>query len=341
MKPPGPNENAFASSSKVPLDNLRKVQPSVTLPFPPPRAPISNSSPPPDPKEVVYIPSGLVGNPLGIRPSSNPAMTMTPNQRPLPSGPRSLRTAATVATAKKPVVVGANWSAARSSGSAATNVNNSGSVTPSSSSSSLISSASPSTNSTVRPTPKVTDLSRILSYGSPSPPPPPDSEPPPPPPPQSQSGFSKWKRIAGDDETMSASSSSDNAKTVKPPTPIDKSSIKTGQVDSTLPSASLMKPPPQQIVPLSSPKPSDDNRNAVQTDALSASFIAKSPAKRPLPLCTSDDKTQGDVVVESPSKKAKTELPPSLTRKNSTPAKVQLEIASAPKASTSKRMWLH
>ena len=122
LKSLNPTENAFASTSQVPLDNLRKVHPSVTLPLPPSRAPIANPSPPPDPKDV-YIPAGSVGNPLGIRPSSNPSMSMTSNQRPLPSGPRSLRTASTVSAAKKPVVVGANWSAARSSGSS-TSTNN-------------------------------------------------------------------------------------------------------------------------------------------------------------------------------------------------------------------------
>lgn len=328
----------------MPLDNLRKVQPSSTLPPPPPRASIPNPSSPPDAKEVVYIPAGSAANPLGIRPSSNPAMTITPNQRPLPSGPRSLRTAAIVATAKKPVVVGANWSAARSSGPVSTGANNSVPMTPSSSSSSLISSASTSTTSTSRPAPKATDLSRILSYGSPSPPPPPDSDPPPPPPPQCQSGVGKWKRITGDDEKMSANSNSDNSKTVKPPPAlIDKPSTKTGQVDATSSSVSLTKPLPKQTVPLSSPKLSDEKQNVVQADVSSVGSIAKSSAKRPLPPSTpnpsSDDRKQGDVVVESPSKKAKTaESATSSMSKNSAPAKVQPEAAVVPKVSTSKRM---
>ncbi|KAF8810071.1 hypothetical protein BYT27DRAFT_7336859 [Phlegmacium glaucopus] len=332
---PSPTDNAFASSSKVPLDNLRKVQTSATLPHPPPRVAIPNPSPPPDPKEVVYIPAGSAGNPLGIRPSSNPAMTMTPNQRPLPSGPRSLRTATVVMAAKKPVVVGANWSAARSSGSASTSASNSVPVTPSSSSSSLTSSAAS------RPIPKATDLSRILSYGSPSPPPPPDSDPPPAPPPQCQSGVSKWKRITGDDEKASASSNSVNSKTLKtPPTPIDQPSTKIGQVDATS-SASLTKPPKKQTAPLSSPNPSDDKQNVVQADASSAGSIVKSPAKRPLPPSTpnssSDDTKQGDVVTESPSKKAKiAESATSSMSKNSAAAKVPPEAASTPKASTSK-----
>ena len=327
MKSLNPTENAFASTSQVSLDNLRKVQPSVTIPLPPSRAPIPNPSPPPDQKDV-YIPAGSVGNPLGIRPSSNPSMTMTPNQRPLPSGPRSLRTATTVTTAKKPVVVGANWSAARSSGPASTSTNNSVPLTPSSSSS--ISSASASTNSTVRPTSKVTDLSRILSYGSPSPPPPPASKPPPPPS-QCQSGASKWKRITGDDEKASATSS-DGSKTVNPPAP----PTKTGQVSS---SASLPNPPPKQIVLLSSPKPSVV-LNSFAHEFASLGFFTKPPAK-PSPLNSSDDKL-GDVDIESLSKKAKNgELAMSSTSKNSAPVKAQLEAASALKASTSKRMWFH
>ena len=327
MKSLHPTENAFASTSQVPLDNLRKVHPSVTVPLPPSRAPIPNPSPPPDQKDV-YIPAGSVGNPLGIRPSSNPSMTIAPNQRPLPSGPRSLRTATTVTTAKKPVVVGANWSAARSSGSASTSTNNSVPLTPSSSSS--ISLASASTNSTVRPTSKVTDLSRILSYGSPSPPPPPTSKPPPPPS-QCQSGVSKWKRITGDDEKASATSS-DSSRTVKPLAP----PTKTGQVSS---SASLPNLPPKQIV-LSTPKPSVVLNNLTQEFA-SLGFFTKPPAK-PSPSNSSDDKKLGDVDVEPLSKKAKNgELAISSTSKNSAPAKAQLEAASALKVSTSKRMWFH
>ena len=325
MKLPSPTENAFASSSKVPLDNLRKVQPSVTLPLPP-LAPIPNLSPPSDPKDV-YIPAGSVGNPLGIRPS-NSTKTMTPNQRPLPSGPRSLRLATTVTIAKKPVVVGTNWSAARSSASISTT--KSVPVTPSSSSSSLISFASASSNSTVRPASKVTDLSRILSYGSPSPPPPPDSKPPPPP---SQCQVIKWKRITGN-EQASASSSSDNSKTVKSP-PI--SSIQTGQASIPL--------PPKQIVPLLSPKPSNELKIIFQANASSTGSLAISPAKRPTPSSSSnssDDKKQGDADIQSPSKKAKTvESATSLTSKNLPSAKAQPEAASALKAPTSKRMWFH
>ena len=288
----------------------------MTLPLPPSRAPITNPSPPPDPKDV-YIPAGSVGNPLGIRPSSNPSMTMTPNQRPLPSGPRSLRTAATVPTTKKPIVVGANWSAARSSGSASTSTNNSVPLT-------LSSSASTSTNSTIRS--KVTDLSRILSYGSPSPPP---ASKPPPPPSQCQSGVSKWKRITGDDEKTSATSS-DNSKTVKPSTP----STNTGQVSS---STSLPNLPSTQYV-----LPNDHHLKIMQAlESVFPGSTVKPPAK-PSPSDSSDDKKQGDVDIKSPSKKAKNgEVATLSSSKNSAPAKAQSEAASAVKASTSKRMWFH
>ena len=319
MKSLNLTENAFASTSQVPLDNLRKVHSSVTLPLPPSRASIPNPSPPPDPKDV-YIPAGSVGNPLGIRPSSNPSMTMTANQRPLPSGPRSLRTAATVPTAKKPVVVGANWSAARSSGPASTSTNNPVPVVPSSSS---IPSASASTNSTVRPTSKVTDLSRILSYGSPSPPLP--ASKPPSPLSQYQSGVSKWKRITGDDEKTSATSS-DNSKSVKLLT----LSTKTGQVSSL---SALPSLPAKQCV---SPN-ALDLKNVQALESVFPGSTAKPPAK-PSP---SDDKKQGDVDIESPlSKKAQNgELAASSSSKNSAPAKAQIEAASALKASSSKRMW--
>ena len=322
MKSLNPTENAFASTSQVPLDNLRKVHPSVTLPLPPSRASIPNLSPPPDPKDV-YIPAGSVGNPLGIRPSSNPSMTMTSNQRPLPSGPRSLRTATAALTAKKPVVVGANWSAARSSGSASTSTNNSVPVAPSSSST-ISSSASTSTNSTVRATSKATDLSRILSYGSPSPPLP--ASKPPPPPSQCQSTVSKWKRVTGDEEKASATSS-DNSKTVKPLT----LSTKTGQVSS---STSLPNPPPKQYV-------SPNDLKIVQAlESVFPGSTAKPPAK-PSPSNSFDDKKLGDVNIESPTQKAKNGDLAASSSKNSAPAKAQVEAASALKASTSKRKWFH
>ena len=320
MKSPNPTENAFASTSRVPLDNLRKVHPSVTLPpLPSSRASIPNPSPPSEPKEL-YIPAGSVGNPLGIRPSSNPSLTMTSNQRPLPSGPRSLRTATAVPTAKKPVVVGANWSAARSLGSAFTSTNNS--VPVASSSSSSISPISPSTNPIVRPISKATDLSRILSYGSPSPPLPASKSLPP----QCQSVVSKWKRVTGDDEKASTTSS-DNSKTVKPLT----LSTKTGQVSS---STSLPNLPAKQHAPPNA----IDMKNVQALETVFPGSSAKLPAK-PSPTNSSDDKKQAVEDIESPTQKAKNgELAASSSSKNLAPAKAQIEAASALKASTSKRM---
>lgn len=189
----------------------------------------------------------------------------------------------------------------------------------------MISSASASTNSTVRPTSKVTDLSRILSYGSPSPPPPPASKLPPPPS-ICQSGVGKWKRITGDDEKVSASSS-DNPNSVIPLT----HSTKTGQV---LSSASLPNLPPKQTVPPSSPNLSDDFSKVVHAmESVWPNSTAKPPAK-PSTSNSSDDKKQGDVDIDFPSKKAKNgELAISSSSKTSAPAKAQ--------ASTSKRMWSH
>jgi hypothetical protein len=156
----------------------------------------------------------------------------------------------------------------------------------------------------------------------------------PPLPSQCQSGVSKWKRITGDDE-MTSATSSDNSKTVNPPTP---SSTKTGQVSS---SHSLPNLPPKQTPPLSSSKLSDDLKNVVQANASSSTgSIAKPPAKSS-PSNTSDDK-KGDVdVIESLTKKAKNGELATSSSKNSAPAKVQFEAASALKASTSKRMWFH
>ncbi|KAF8164008.1 hypothetical protein BJ912DRAFT_280077 [Pholiota molesta] len=145
-----------------------------------------------------YIPTPTVGNPLGIRPSSS----LPSNQKPIPTAPRSLSAAT---TAKKPIVVGAKWSAARNSGTSVANISSNG-VSASSSSSSISSSStiptSPiiSTDATLSVT--KSDLSQILRYSSPSPPPQPLTEPPPSPPPQSAP--SKWKRVNSNDENCPA-----------------------------------------------------------------------------------------------------------------------------------------
>ncbi|KDR81902.1 hypothetical protein GALMADRAFT_240187 [Galerina marginata CBS 339.88] len=149
------------------------------------------SSPPPDPKALVYIPSGSSSNPLGIRPSSGLGTHAV--QKCLPKGPRSLlgppTPTPTIATAKKPVVVGAKWSAARNS-ALSSNASNGGLSASSSSSSLTPIPSSPALPALSAPV----SLSQILRYDSPSPPPPPKSDPPPPLPPQS--GVTKWKRIS-------------------------------------------------------------------------------------------------------------------------------------------------
>ncbi|KAF8968318.1 hypothetical protein BDZ97DRAFT_1916158 [Flammula alnicola] len=146
------------------------------------------------PAAVPYIPASTTSNPLGIRPSSSSHLA----QKSLPKGPRSLvGTTSTPPPPKKPVVVGAKWTAARSSGPNMTNMSNGG-LSASSSSSSLSSIPSSATPplSTVK-----AGLSQILRYTSPSPPPPPESDPPPPLPPQPS--VAKWKRISSIGEVTS------------------------------------------------------------------------------------------------------------------------------------------
>lgn len=124
-----------------------------------------------------YIPTPSIGNPLGIRPSSS----LPPLPKALPKGPRALNAAQTAP--KKPVVVGAKWSAARSAGSSATS-SSLGGVSASSSSSSIAQASSASSIPTspapaaAKPVLKAS-LSEMLGYTSPSPPPPPTESPPP------------------------------------------------------------------------------------------------------------------------------------------------------------------
>ncbi|KAF9484904.1 WD40 repeat-like protein [Pholiota conissans] len=149
-----------------------------------------------------YIPTPTVGNPLGIRPSSSLPLI----SKPIPTGPRSL----TGLVPKKPVVVGARWSAARNSGPSTVGTSNS-SISASSSSLSLSSTltslpSSPSIPPEPAPFVPKTDLSSILRYTSPSPPPSPppplpDSEPPSSPPP-TQQPVNKWKRVVGSDKPL-------------------------------------------------------------------------------------------------------------------------------------------
>ncbi|KAF8881947.1 hypothetical protein CPB84DRAFT_1851418 [Gymnopilus junonius] len=159
-----------------------------------------SSSPPPDPKQLVYISSVSSSNPLGIRPSHV-------HQKAAPTAPRSLLSSTSTTSApKKPLVVGAKWSAARNSGSssnaAPSSSNNNGSLSASTSSSSLTSLAS-SVSPVVPSTPAPAALSSLIPYASPSPPPPPppESDPPPPLPPQpAANAGGKWKRISSVDD---------------------------------------------------------------------------------------------------------------------------------------------
>lgn len=155
-----------------------------------------NDSQPPEPKALAYISAGSTSNPLGIRPSSALTSSTHVPQKSVPTGPRSLT--ASMAP-KKPVIVGSQWSAARSSSSSSQASNGNFSTTSNSSSlttlppSPVIPTVYKSAPSFVRAT-----LSQILPYASPSPPPPPESEPPPPPPPpeSTESIANKWKRIS-------------------------------------------------------------------------------------------------------------------------------------------------
>jgi hypothetical protein len=107
---------------------------------------------------------------------------------------------------------------------------------------------------------------------------------------------------------------------------------KTGQVSS---SASLPNLPPKQYV-----SPNVLDLKIVQTlESVFPGSTAKPPAK-PSRSNSSDDKKQGDVNIESPSQKAK-KFELAVSSSSNKPAKVQIEAASALKASTTKRMWFH
>lgn len=217
-------------------------------------------APSPSPHAHVPIPAPSTSNPLGIRPSAYPI----PGKQP-PKGPRSLfgnapiflpatlpastaglvssqiPTPVTTPVPKKPVVVGAKWSATRgatSTGSSVSTANTTANASllslkgsgsgpsqaPPPLSPSATSSARGPTALTLALTPVTSepkaDLSQMLRYASPSPPPPPPpaSEPPPTPisPPKTKpqetqppalqslpvSASNKWKRISSIDGTI-------------------------------------------------------------------------------------------------------------------------------------------
>ncbi|EIN07911.1 hypothetical protein PUNSTDRAFT_144401 [Punctularia strigosozonata HHB-11173 SS5] len=66
--------------------------------------------PPPDPKSLVYIPTGPSSNPLSIRPSMPAAMRGLINASArIPTGPAALVSTRSATKKGKPLVVGANW----------------------------------------------------------------------------------------------------------------------------------------------------------------------------------------------------------------------------------------
>lgn len=183
---------SLRAQEKLPVQPSPKPSVPNSIPLKSSSSQIRSASPPPDPKAIAYIPSGSSSNPLGIRPS----ISMHSAPKLPPTGPRSL--VSTVNLAKKPIVVGAKWSAARNTGSSS-NISNGGlsASTSSSSLTSVTSTSSPVIPASSTPT---AVLSHILRYASPSPPPPPPPQTDPPPPLPPQTGATKWKRITAVDQ---------------------------------------------------------------------------------------------------------------------------------------------
>jgi hypothetical protein len=190
----GLSSRAQEKSPATVLPGSQSLAPFIAK-LPEPR--VNGGSPPPDPKAFAHVVSGPSTNPLGIKPSSNSMIHRS--QRAPPSAPKILKQAT---AAKKPVVVGTGWSAAR------TSTGGSSSTSASSSSSSLSSSPPLPTPPPTAPAPRVAvktaSLSQITAYSdSPSPPPPPEGDPPPKPPTPAPPStppppVSKWKRVAPD-----------------------------------------------------------------------------------------------------------------------------------------------
>ncbi|EDR10889.1 uncharacterized protein LACBIDRAFT_293378 [Laccaria bicolor S238N-H82] len=192
----GLSSRAQEKSPATVLPGSQSSAPSMAKPSEPR---VNGGSLPPDPKALAYIVSGPSTNRLGIKPSSNSMIHRS--QRAPPSAPKILKQAT---AAKKPVVVGTGWSAAKTS----TGGSSSASVSSSSSSLSSVSSSPPlptppPTAHVSRVAVRTASLSQITAYSdSPSPPPPPEGDPPPkpptPPPSTPPPPVSKWKRVAPD-----------------------------------------------------------------------------------------------------------------------------------------------
>ncbi|KAG6907454.1 hypothetical protein DXG01_008838 [Tephrocybe rancida] len=141
----------------------------------------SNKSPPPDPKSLVYIPSGPTSNPLGIRPSVSTVNNIQRSIPKIPSVPKT-PTPSTSTAAKKRLLVGTEWRPFVK----ATHVTGPAGDIPHST-------PTPSPAPPPTPTPTVPSmLSQVVSYSSPSPP---LAAPPPLP---SSAPQNKWKRVNTD-----------------------------------------------------------------------------------------------------------------------------------------------
>ncbi|TFK34858.1 hypothetical protein BDQ12DRAFT_688960 [Crucibulum laeve] len=228
-------------------------------------------SSPPDVKEIAVLSASSLTNPLGIRPSAKPAYI---NQRVPPRAPRKL---VEMMAAKKPVVVGASWSAGRSSAAA---------TAPLALRSGLSASSMSASTPVAKPVPvsapkapKGANLSNIIPYVSPSPspfvPPPPPSSvtpqpppplgPPPPSPPTSELSsiangpafVNKWKKVAAEKLATNTSTS------VRP----DSKPIPTPSIS---PKVAEFIPPPPATSPPALPPPTDSNPKHVPSLQISA-----------------------------------------------------------------------
>ncbi|KAG5723954.1 hypothetical protein E4T56_gene9735 [Termitomyces sp. T112] len=212
-------QNAIASSSKVPSPKI-PTRPRIHTRILSGRAleksPVrdSHKSLPPDPKSLVYIPSGPTSNPLGIRPSvSVAALSKFPRSTPRmpPNAPKTLSTPAS-APVKRRLVVGSEWRPfvkATNNNGPAGDLPRSAPVTPS---------APPSTP---------TMTSHIVSYLTPTPP---SAAPPPLP---SSAPENKWKLVSA---TLPASPATTSASVPTTPCPPPKNNVSEQDQNGKTPS---------------------------------------------------------------------------------------------------------